>query len=159
MGVRVYFMVGGEVFALDVARLVEVANRGAVRKVPDMPPYIVGVVELRGAAVPIYDLRLRFGVAPAAGEGGGRERVLVLRLGGRERAGLVVDAVLAVERCEAGEIRPAPAVFRGLKAKYIEGIGTRAGASVIHLDPDALITSEERIALRRAREAGRAERT
>lgn len=143
----VEFRLGEDLFGINVARVFEVIRYPAVRVLPHTPPFLEGAAELRGAVLPIVDLRKRFGIDP--GPPAPETRVLVTDLGG-ERIGLVVDRVLGVIRLAASELQPAPKFFKGLAARYLEALVPREDRSVIVLNTDEILTSKEKIQLRGA---------
>lgn len=147
----VEFRLGDDAFGINVAKVFEVIRYPAVRPLPHTPPFLEGAAELRGAVLPVIDLRKRFGVEPRPR--GPETRVIVTELGG-ERIGLVVDRVLGVVRLSADEVRPAPKFFKGLAARYLEGMVSREGRNVIVLNTDEILTSKEKIQLRGAGRSG-----
>lgn len=141
----VEFRLGEDLFGINVARVFEVIRYPAVRALPHTPPFLEGAAELRGAVLPIVDLRKRFGIDPSPT--GPETRVIVTDLGG-EKIGLVVDRVLGVIRLAAGEMRPAPKFFKGLAARYLEALVPREDRNVIVLNTDEILTSKEQIQMR-----------
>jgi len=99
------FRVGGEDYAVDVMRVREIITPLPITPVPRAPPFVEGVVRLRGEVVPIVDVRRRFGLP--AGAAGRKTRFVIVRVAER-RLGLVVDEVCEVMRLPRSEIRPAP---------------------------------------------------
>lgn len=140
----VTFRVGAVDFALDVFAVHEVLRWEPVTAVPKAPAFVEGVVEVRGALLPVIDLRRRFEVADASV--GAETRILVVDLAG-ERVGLVVDAVSAVRSVPEASIAEPPGYIRGLAPEYVSGVVRTDGALLILLAIDRVLTSEERIAL------------
>lgn len=98
--------VGGDHYAVDIMRVEEILHPAPVTKVPGAPALIEGVVQLRGAVLPVLDVRRALGFAHL--EPLGRlARLVVCRVGER-RLGLLVDAVTGVLKVELGELKPAP---------------------------------------------------
>ncbi len=143
----VEFRLEAEDFAIDVSRVYEVIRYPEVRTLPHMPPFLEGAAELRGAVLPVVDLRKRFGLEP--GPPGPETRVVVTDLGG-ERVGLVVDRVTGVVRLKTEELRPPPKLFKGLAGRYLEALAKIGDRNVIVLNTDEILTSKERIQLRGA---------
>jgi purine-binding chemotaxis protein CheW len=140
----VTFRLGEDLFAADIFSVERVLRYAAPTPVPDMPPYIEGVMDYQGRVVPIVNLRLRFELppAPAAGE----TRTLVLNVAG-EWIGIVVDGVTEVASYDKAAVSDPPKLFRGLSAEYLKGIVRRGERLVIFLDVDKLLSSTERISL------------
>lgn len=143
----VELQLGEDAFGINVTRVYEVIRYPAVRALPQMPPFLEGVAELRGSVLPVVDLRKRFGIEP--GPPAPETRVIVIDLSG-ERVGLVVDRVVGVARLAVDQIRPAPKFFKGLAARYLEGVVNREDRNVIVLNTDEILTSKEKIQLRGA---------
>jgi purine-binding chemotaxis protein CheW len=99
------FRIGGEDYALDIMRVREIIQPLPITPVPRAPPFVEGVVHLRGEVIPVVDVRKRLGLA--AGERTRKTKFLVVNVAGR-RLGLVVDEVCEVLRLPRSEIRPAP---------------------------------------------------
>jgi purine-binding chemotaxis protein CheW len=140
----VTFKVGGEEFGLDVFSVHEILRWQGVTPVPRAPAFVEGVLDVRGAVVPVIDLRRRFEV-PKYGHDD-ETRIVLVEFGG-ERLGLVVDSVTEVLRAPETAISAPPAYIKGLAAEFVRGIVRLEGRLVILLDLDRILSSEERIAL------------
>lgn len=143
----VVFRLGEDLFAADIFSVERVLRYAAPTPVPDMPPYIEGVMDYQGHVVPVVNLRLRFELPAAAAAG--ETRTLVLNVGG-EWIGGVVDAVTEVASYDKGAVSAPPKLFRGLSAEYLKGIVRRGERLVIFLDVAQLLSSTERILLTEA---------
>jgi purine-binding chemotaxis protein CheW len=143
------FRLGAEEYGIDILRVQEIRSYEAPTRIANAPPYIKGVVNLRGVIVPIIDLRLKLGCAEA--EYNGFTVVIVLNVRGRV-VGTVVDSVSDVLELDDGQIKPAPELHSNISASFITGIGTVAGAAggsgpsermLVLVDIEALMTSDE----------------
>jgi len=143
----VTFKVGGEEFGLDVFAVHEILRWQGVTPVPRAPAFVEGVLDVRGAVVPVIDLRRRFEVRGLAWDD--ETRIVLVEFGG-ERLGLVVDSVTEVLRAPETAISAPPAYIKGLAAEFVRGIVRLEGRLVILLDLDRILSSEERIALESA---------
>jgi purine-binding chemotaxis protein CheW len=143
----VTFRLGEDLCAADIYSVERVLRYTPPTSVPDMPPYIEGVMDYQGRVVPLVNLRLRFELppAPVANE----TRTLVLNVAG-EWIGIVVDGVTEVAAYDKTAVSEPPKLFRGLSAEYLKGIVRRGDRLVIFLDVDKLLSSNERIALQEA---------
>jgi purine-binding chemotaxis protein CheW len=142
------FSLRGETFAIDIRSIREVIQYGEITEVPLMPATIRGVINLRGAVVPVIDLAVRFGGAPT--ELSRRTCVVILELEreeGRASMGVMVDHVSEVMEMAMDEIEPAPAFGSRLRAEFIQGIGKVAGRFVILLEVKHVLAVEELSAL------------
>jgi purine-binding chemotaxis protein CheW len=141
----VEFRLGDDRFGVNVARVFEVIRYPKVRRLPHTPPFLEGAAELRGAVLPIVDLRKRFGLDP--GDATPETRVVITEVNG-ERIGLIVDRVLGVTRLTPEDLQAAPKFFKGLAARYLEAMVNREGHQTIVLNTDEILTSKEKIQLR-----------
>jgi purine-binding chemotaxis protein CheW len=135
------FVLGGEEYGVTILQVQGIQGWDRVTPIPNTPEYILGVINLRGAIVPIVDLRRRFGM-PAA-EFGPTTVVIVVRVasGGKERTlGLVVDAVSEVCNVSAEARKPAPDFGSGIKTDFVKGLATVENRMVILLDIDRLVS-------------------
>ena len=130
------FTLADEHYALDILKVQEIRGYEGVTRVPDTPAYIRGVVNLRGAIVPVLDLRMKLGLAEARYDA--FTVMIVLNLDGRA-AGIVVDAVSDVVVLEDGQIRATPELGAAVDTRFISAIGATDGGMVILLDIASLI--------------------
>ena len=115
----VVFRLGAEEFGLPIDAVDEVVRMpDQIARLPKAPKFLEGVVNLRGAVVPVIDQRRRFGMP--AGEETVRRRLVVVRTGAH-RAGLIVDSVSEVLRTSEDEIAPAPALT-GESDPLVQGV-------------------------------------
>lgn len=131
------FTLGEEVFAMDIRTVREIIQYGPMTTVPLMPDFVRGVINLRGAVVPVIDLQARFG-RPAANVG--KKTCIVIfdsmRDGERVELGLLVDAVSEVIDIAAAQIEPPPNFGASVRRDFIRGMGKVASRFVIILEPD-----------------------
>jgi purine-binding chemotaxis protein CheW len=138
------FKVGAEEYALDIMRIKEIINPLKITPVPKAPVFIEGVIELRGAILPIVDLRKRFDLPPTAPSRS--TKYIIVAIEGRI-VGLVVDAVGEVLRLPRGDLRPTPALMAGDAAAYFTGVCHWNGRIIMVLDMDRILSSQEKISL------------
>lgn len=139
----VSFMVGREEYGADITRVQEIRVWDSVTRVPHTPKYLLGVLNLRGAIVPVLDLRMRFGVDRAAYEA--TTVVVVLRVPnerGERTVGVVVDAVNEVHDIALEQIQSAPPLAGGaVDQAFIKGIATLKDRMIILLHIDLLVNA------------------
>lgn len=138
------FTLGGEMFAVETLSVKEIIEYGQITAVPMMPPSIRGVINLRGAVVPVIDLKARFG-APAT-EVTRRTCIVIIELGAEDEhqvIGIVVDTVSEVLEIPPSEIEPPPAFGARIRADFISGMGKIAGRFVILLDMGQVLSVDE----------------
>lgn len=129
------FTLHDEHYALGILKVQEIRGYEGVTRVPDTPDYIRGVVNLRGAIVPVIDLRMKLGLEARYDA---FTVMIVLNLDGRS-AGIVVDAVSDVVVLEAEQIRPTPELGGAVDTRFISAIGTAPERMLILLDIQSLI--------------------
>jgi purine-binding chemotaxis protein CheW len=148
------FMLGGEVFAIGILHIKEIIEYGQLTTVPMMPAFIRGVINLRGAVVPVVDLASRFGGKPGAVTR--RSCIIILEMEAGEEIqviGVVVDAVNEVLEIAASDIEPPPSFGTKMRTDFIAGMGKVQERFVIILNVNSVL-SEGDLAL--LEQAGRA---
>ena len=143
----VAFSVGGGEYALDIMRIKEIINPVAVTPMPKAPAFIEGVIELRGAILPVVDLRKRFDLPPTAATRATKFLIASIDVGGKRMiVGLVVDAVTEPLRVPIDDVRAAPALAQGEQA-YFSGVVHHRERIFMVLDVDAILSTKEKITL------------
>ena len=134
------FILGEEHYALDIMSVKEIRGYEAVTKVANAPPFIKGVINLRGDIVPIVDLRLKF----AVGEATYNAFTIVIMLNVAQRiVGIVVDGVSDVIRLADEQIRPAPEFGVAFDTRYLLGLVPIEEHMVILVNIESLVSSDE----------------
>jgi purine-binding chemotaxis protein CheW len=146
------FMLGEEQYAVGILHIKEIIEYGSLATVPMMPDCVRGVINLRGAVVPVMDLSARFGRAPSAISK--RSCVVIVEVasmdgGGKQVLGMLVDAVNAVVEIAAGDIEPAPSFGTRIRPDFIAGIGKFNAKFVILLDIEQVLSGEEIVEMAR----------
>ncbi|WGG50157.1 chemotaxis protein CheW [Rugamonas sp. DEMB1] len=146
------FMLGEEQFAVGILHIKEIIEYCSLATVPMMPPCVRGVINLRGAVVPVLDLSARFGRASSPISK--RSCIVIVELldgeQGRQVLGMLVDAVNAVVDIGGADIEPPPAFGTRIRPDFIAGIGKAGGRFVSLLAIDRVLSGEEIVALARA---------
>jgi len=138
------FMLGGEMFAIGILAIKEIIEYHALTEVPMMPPSVRGVINLRGAVVPVVDLRARFGQPPS--EITKRSCIVIVEIQSgddRQVTGVVVDAVSEVLEIAAEDIEPPPTFGARIRSDFIQGMGKVKSRFVILLDVNHVLSVEE----------------
>jgi purine-binding chemotaxis protein CheW len=138
------FLLGSEMFAMDILGIKEIIEYGSLTTVPMMPEFIRGVINLRGAVVPVVDLSARFGRAST--EVSRRTCIVIIEAdneGETQDIGVVVDSVSEVLEIPAAEIEPAPSFGAKIRADFISGMGKVKDKFVIILDADKVLSVNE----------------
>ena len=138
------FCLRGEMFAIGILHIKEILEYGQLTPVPMMPEYIRGVINLRGAVVPVVDLAARFGQLCSAITK--RTCIVIIEAAGdegRQDIGVVVDSVSEVLEIPDGEIEPAPAFGAKIRTDFISGMGKVNAKFVIILAVDKVLSVGE----------------
>lgn len=138
------FCLGNEEFAIGVLRVREIMGMQDITAVPQTPPYVKGIINLRGKVVPVVDLRLKFGMDPA--EYTQRTCIVVVDVpgqAGRLLMGVIVDAVSEVLNVSASDVEDTPDFGEGVAIPYLLGIAKTKGKVKMLLDIEQVLTSSE----------------
>ncbi|MDH4216995.1 MAG: chemotaxis protein CheW [Gallionella sp.] len=138
------FLLGGEMFAIDILGIREIIEYGSLTSVPMMPDFIRGVINLRGAVVPVVDLSARFGRTASAVTR--RTCIVIIETdneGEKQEIGVVVDSVSEVLEIPAANIEPPPNFGARIRADFISGMGKVKDKFVIILDADKVLSVSE----------------
>jgi len=134
------FNIGEEDFGIAIRDVTEIIGIQRVTDLPDTPPYVKGVINLRGKVIPVIDVRIRFSMVEK--EHDDRTCIIVVTMNGTA-VGLIVDSVEEVLDIPAAQVEPPPSINRGSASRYISGLG-KVGESVkILLDTQRLLYEEE----------------
>lgn len=134
------FVLGEEHYALDIMSVKEIRGYESVTKIANAPPFIKGVINLRGDIVPIVDLRIKFDVGKATYD----EFTIVIMLNVANRiVGIVVDGVSDVIRLTGDDIKPAPEFGVAFDSQYLLGLAPIEDQMVILVNIESLISSDE----------------
>jgi len=134
------FRLGEDIYAIDIMRIKEIIRPQKLAVLPKAPVFMEGVLNLRGAVIPVVDLRKRFDMPER--EIDRNRRLLIVALAGRT-LGIVVDEVTEVITVPVANIKPPPQVSQGVGAEYLVGVCLVQDDLVMLLDPDRLLTWSE----------------
>jgi purine-binding chemotaxis protein CheW len=130
------FRVSSEKYAVNIMEIKEIIKPRELTEVPRVPPFISGVLSLRGVIIPVFNMRERLGLATAASSG--KERIVVVKRG-EEFCGIMVDEVIQVARIAAAAIEQPPSVLDGIDRDFVEGIGRFDGGMLILLNLENIL--------------------
>ncbi len=138
------FVLAGEVYALDIGKVREVLEMQSITRVPRMPPYMRGIINLRGNAVPVVDLKGKFGL-------GRTERtvdtcivIVEVAVAGEVLViGSLTDSVREVFELTANRVMEAPNMGVGIDTAFLKGVGKLEGQFVMILDVERVFSGEE----------------
>jgi purine-binding chemotaxis protein CheW len=139
------FRIGAEMYALGIMSIKEIIRPQKLTTIPKAPAFIEGVINLRGAVLPVVDLRRRFDQPLVMDR---RTRIIIAVVHGMI-VGLVVDEVAEISRHSRQDIQPPPPFVQGGGSEFFLGVCRRGDDLVMVLDPEMLLSSGERVALDR----------
>ncbi|WP_328472487.1 chemotaxis protein CheW [Actinoplanes sp. NBC_00393] len=157
------FTLNGEAYALDIFHVTEILEYRSLTVVPMMPDFIRGVINLRGRAVPVIDIAIRFGRGRTSIDR--RTSIIIVHIqdsalaempdldgdekvaAGGQDIGILVDAATKVVTLQAGDIEPAPAFGAGIRADYISGMARRDEDFLILLDISHVLSISDMVRL------------
>lgn len=135
------FMLEQEEYAVPILLVREVRGWTPVRSVPNSPPFVVGVLEIRGEYVPIVDLRARFNLSNT--EIAPTTVVIVLNNSQHQPFGIIVDAVSEVYALTSQAIKSIPTISAAMDDRFIEGIAPGQSGHLIIINLEALFDMQE----------------
>ncbi|MBF0126503.1 MAG: purine-binding chemotaxis protein CheW [Magnetococcales bacterium] len=145
------FMLGTEVFAVDIAKIREVLEFTTVTKVPRTPAFMCGVINLRGSVVPVVDMRLKFRMDKT--DKTVNTCIIILEIAqddGVVVMGALADSVREVMELGPDQIEPPPKIGLRLRADFLKGMGKDDGRFIMILDIDKIFSVEELSAVQEA---------
>lgn len=149
------FLLGGEMYALGILNVKEIIEYGQLTEIPMMPSTIRGVINLRGAVVPVIDLAARFGGQPSQVQR--RTCIVIVEItqdDAKLDIGIMVDAVSEVLEIARSEIEPPPSFGAKIRADFIDGMGKVNGKFVIILNIQRVLSVDEMASLATVSQSG-----
>ncbi len=134
------FSLGQEEYGIELLNVQEIKGYSAITPIPNTPPHIKGVMNLRGAVIPIVDLRIRFGMEAIEYT---KFHVIIVINVGTKVMGLLVDAVSDVLNAGVEDIRPAPDFGAHADTRFISGMASTGDKMAVLLDLDTLLSEAD----------------
>jgi purine-binding chemotaxis protein CheW len=138
------FRLANEEYGVDIMVVQEIILVGKITRMPEVPDFICGLINLRGHVIPIVDLRKRFGLASC--ENDERTRIIVINVAERT-IGIVVDAVNEVLRINTDQIEQPPSSVAGIEHEYIRGLVKLEAKLLILLNIENILSQEDQAAI------------
>jgi len=135
-----------EEYGIPITQVQEIIKIPEVTRIPNMPEFIEGVINLRGKIIPIIDLRKRFNLTQKQKDE--EARIVITTIGG-QAVGLVADSVSEVIRLPAEAIDPVPSVISHINSEYLSGVGKLDKRIIILLNMEKVLNDLEKNSLRR----------
>ncbi len=136
----VTFRLDDETYGINVMQVREVLRYTEIAPVPGAPPYVLGIINLRGSVVTVIDTRTRFGLTST--DTTDNTRIVIIEVE-NQVVGILVDAVAEVVYLRQSEIETAPNVGTEESAKFIQGVCHKNDELLILVDLEKLMTEEE----------------
>lgn len=137
------FKLGSESYGISVLKIREIIRFANITAVPQMPPHVKGVINLRGKIIPVADLRVKFGMTVPTDNA--QTCIVVVQIalpaGAKSQIGLIVDAVEEVTSIAAGEVEDAPDFGALLDTQFILGMAKIKGTVKVLLDIDRVLAT------------------
>ncbi|MGE4442047.1 MAG: chemotaxis protein CheW [Desulfomicrobium sp.] len=147
------FGLGEEVFALETGSVREVIELVPVTRIPKTPPFMRGVINLRGHAVPVVDLRVKFDMPKAHDTVNTCIIIVDVEIEGENcYMGAIVDSVREVFEMTSDQINPPPRMGTSIRADFIRGMGKQNEEFIMILDIGKVFSQEELEVMRGAEE-------
>jgi purine-binding chemotaxis protein CheW len=138
------FRIDEELFALNITKVREVLEFSAITRVPRMPDFMRGVINLRGNVVPVVDLKLKLGLSRTEKTIDTRVVITEVEVDGEKTVlGALADSVQEVLELDPSQIAPAPRMGTRIDTSCILGMGKRDDQFIILLDIDHVLTASE----------------
>ncbi len=138
------FKLGEEIFGVDVSQVQEILEMIPITRIPQTPPFMKGVINVRGKVVPIVDLRLKFGMEEEESTVDTCIVVVEVAMEGETLVlGAIADSVDEVIDQQSDQIEPPPRIGTNLNTEFIKGMGKRDDHFIIILDINKIFSTAE----------------
>lgn len=136
----VVFGLGREEFAVEVTQVREIIRMEEITRMPKSPPFVEGIINLRGQIIAVIDLARRLNLP--SGERSPETRIIVVEAGD-VKVGMIVDSVSEVLRVSAEAVEPNPALAADVSAAFLQGVVKHDNRLIILLDLARILSLEE----------------
>ncbi len=138
--------IGSSFYAIDIMKIVEIVKYIPVTRVPRAPEFLEGVIDLRGAIIPVIDMRKRFEIQPENMREKQNEKIRIVIIKVVDKiVGLIVDEVKEVLKIPRGKVMPPPKIVQGIESEYLSSVVSDKGRIILVLDLDRILTTTERV--------------
>ena len=144
----IVFKLGDDEFGIEITQVLEIDRLVRITRIPRVPPYVEGIINLRGRLVPVVDLRTRLGMPHATPSK--NARIIVAQIGART-VGMIVDEVREVVRIPVDQIDESQGVLAGLATEYLGAVGKVGERLIVLIDVQKVLAGTSAEAPRRAR--------
>ncbi len=140
----VTFQLGGEKYGIDIMDVKEIQRNQEIRSIPNAPPYVEGILNLRGLIIPVINLhqRFHFKKADLDEEDQLLSGIMVIQIK-QMQLGVIIDKVSRVVTIDANTVQPPPQMITGIGSEYIRGVVKENGGYLLILDIERLFSPRE----------------
>lgn len=138
------FYSGGEEYGMEILKVREIIRFKEITKIPEMPSFIEGIINLRGSIIPVINLRKRLGLPVK--EFDKDTRIIVIDIDNNV-VGLIVDKINKVIKIDEEILEDTPGMVEGKKSKYIDSIAKMENSLLLILNPDKILSDSQKEAL------------
>ncbi|MDF2950606.1 MAG: CheW protein [Anaerocolumna sp.] len=137
---QVIFALGDEEYGLDIMIVNAIEKYTDIVRIPNAPSYIHGIINLRGEVIPVYNLRMKFGLAEKAVDE--NSKLIVARTNNMKMA-YEVDEVKGIMEIPGANISETPIIVRSSATSYMKNVANISGRMIILLDHDGIVSEKE----------------
>ncbi|SNX52665.1 chemotaxis protein CheW [Thermoanaerobacterium sp. RBIITD] len=137
----VIFKLNNEEFCVDIMQVLEIIRMQNITKVPDVPDFVEGIINLRGTVIPIIDLKKRLKLKLVDYDDD--TRIIIIKIGNKS-VGFIVDSVTEVLHVDNDSIKEAPDFIAGIGKEYIESVVSYDDRLIINLNLNRVLTESEK---------------
>ncbi|MCP2240701.1 chemotaxis protein CheW [Thermoanaerobacterium thermosaccharolyticum] len=137
----VIFKLNDEEFCVDIMDVLEIIRMQTITKVPDVPSFVEGIINLRGTVIPIIDLKKRLNMKLTSYDD--NTRIIIIKIN-EKSVGFIVDSVTEVLHVENDSIKEAPDIIAGIGKEYIESVVSYDDRLIINLNLEKILTESEK---------------
>ena len=135
----VVFQLEDELYGVNILQVRGIEKMLPLTRVPNAPPFVKGVCNLRGSVIPVIDLKKKLGLPqkedPTA-------KIIVVNVG-KHTVGMTIDEAADVVTLDASEVEPSPSLVAGIDAEYISGVAKVHNRLLIILDMERILTADQ----------------
>lgn len=135
----VIFQLEDELYGVDIHQVMRIEKMLPLTRVPNAPPFVIGVCNLRGSVIPIIDLKKRLALPSRHDE---NAKIIIVNVG-KQIVGMTIDSSVDVSSIESDEIEPSPALVTGIDAQFILGVAKISNRLLIILDMERVLTVDQ----------------
>lgn len=135
----VVFPLEDELYGVDINQVMRIEKMLPLTRVPNAPPFVIGVCNLRGSVIPVIDLKQRLGLPSNLDE---NAKIIFVNVG-KQVVGMKIDASVDVTSIESDEIEPSPSLVTGIDSQFIQGVAKISNRLLIVLDMERVLTVDQ----------------